>query len=101
MGRKNFIDEDIDRVLMMLRAGPLDTLTMIERTGDERVYYVIRECTRRGLIARLNSDPKFGAVYKLTDKGRAACPTRRSFFRSMIDSLEQPTRRDLKEMGLA
>jgi hypothetical protein len=63
-----------DRVLLALRAGPLDSGQLEERIGYA-YYPAVKGLLRDGLATYVNVGA--GSVYRLTRAGVAACPRRR------------------------
>lgn len=60
-------------VLLALRAGPMTIEQLSERFGSDSAA---RTLAKHGLI-EYETDRVVGSVYRLTDKGRALCPSRR------------------------
>lgn len=86
-------------VLLALRAGPLDSATLAERTGFD-IHIALRACIRNGWVIHTCKDFSVGSIYAITAEGKEACPKRRNLFRLAFDQLEQPNSDDLIEMGL-
>ena len=62
------------RLLLMLRPGPVESGALLIRMGVEKMPKHVTTAVYRGLVQRVAVE--HGAIYSLTEAGRAKCPTR-------------------------
>lgn len=71
-----YADTNEGRLLMALRAGPLESDQLIERLGLFCFQNGAKNAKAAGLVTA--KPIQAGAIYALTDAGKSKCPTRRS-----------------------
>jgi hypothetical protein len=75
------------RILLALRAGPIEAESLAERAGDFQARKALPGAIKDGLVKKTRLEWTY--VFSLTAKGMAKCPTRRSLVGWVPDECKQ------------